>query len=108
MDKVVSIDDFNRESLRVEVDNSLPSLRVIRALDELVELRGAPRRLRLDNGPEFISAALKQWAQQHGVELLHIQPGKPTQNAYIERFNPPSVPRCWIGTCSPRWEKSDA
>ena len=69
-------DDFNRESLRA-----------IRALDELVELRGAPQRLRLDNGPEFISAALRQWAQRHGVELLHIQPGKPTQNAYIERFN---------------------
>ena len=80
-------DDFNRESLRIEIDTSLPSQRVIRALDELIELRGAPRPLRLDNGPEFISAALRQWAQQHRVELIHIQPGKPTQNAYIERFN---------------------
>lgn len=79
-------DDFNRESLRIEVDTSLPSARVIRALDELVELRGR-RRLRLDNGPEFISAALKGWAHRHGVDLVHIQPGKPTQNAYIERFN---------------------
>jgi putative transposase len=60
---------------------------VVRALDELVELRGAPKRLRLDNGPELISAALRQWAQRHGVDLVHIQPGKPTQNAYIERFN---------------------
>ena len=60
---------------------------MIRALDELVEVRGAPQRLRLDNGPEFISAALQQWAQRHGVTLVHIQPGKPTQNAYIERFN---------------------
>lgn len=65
----------------------MPSQQVIRALDELVELRGAPRRLRLNNDPEFISAALRQWAQQYDVELLHIQPGKPTQNAYIERFN---------------------
>lgn len=80
-------DDFNRESLRIEIDTSLPAKRVIRALDELVEMRGAPQRLRLDNGPEFISAALRQWAFQNGVELLHIQPGKPTQNAYIERFN---------------------
>ena len=80
-------DDFNRESMRIEIDTSLPSSRVIRALDELVELRGAPRRLRLDNGPEFISAALKDWARRHRVELVHIQPGKPTQNAYIERFN---------------------
>ena len=80
-------DDFNRESMRIEIDTSLPSARVIRALDELVEQRGSPHRLRLDNGPEFISAALKAWAQRRGVELLHIQPGKPTQNAYIERFN---------------------
>nr|WP_279236872.1 integrase core domain-containing protein [Dyella sp. RRB7] len=80
-------DGFNRQSLRIEIDTSLPSQRVIRVLDELVELRGAPRRLRLDNGPEFISATIKQWARRHGVELLHIQPGKPTQNAYIERFN---------------------
>lgn len=57
-------DDFNRESLRIEIDTSLPSPRVVRALNELVELRGAPQRLPLDNGLEFISAALRQWAQR--------------------------------------------
>lgn len=80
-------DDYNRESLHIEIDTSLPSQRVIRALDQLVERRGAPHRLRLDNGPEFISAALNHWAREHSIELLHIQPGQPTQNAYIERFN---------------------
>ena len=85
--RAFNINDFNRESLRIEIDTSLPSARVIRALDELVKVHGAPRRLRLDNGPEFISAALRIWAHRHALELLHIQRGKPTQNALIERFN---------------------
>ncbi len=81
------IDEFNREGLRIEVDTSLPAARVIRALNELVEVRGAPLSIRLDNGPEFIANALAQWAQSKGIALQHIQPGKPTQNAYVERFN---------------------
>ncbi|ARU03914.1 hypothetical protein CCO03_03765 [Comamonas serinivorans] len=81
------IDEFNREGLRIEVDTSLPAARVIRALNELVEVRGAPRSIRLDNGPEFIAHALAQWAQSKRIALNHIQPGKPTQNAYVERFN---------------------
>lgn len=81
------IDDFNREALRIEIDTSLPSARVIRALDELIEVRGKPKRLRLDNGPELVSRALAQWARQNMIELCFIQPGKPTQNALIERFN---------------------
>ena len=81
------IDDFNREALRIEIDTSLPAARVIRALDELIELRGKPKRLRLDNGPELVSLALQHWALGHGIALQFIQPGKPTQNAYIERFN---------------------
>jgi putative transposase len=80
-------DDCNRGSLRIEIDTSLPSPRVIRVLDGPVEVRGAPQHLRLDDGPEFISGALRQWATVYGIELLHVQPGKPTQNAYIERFN---------------------
>ncbi len=81
------IDDFNREALAVEVDYSLPSARVVRVLDRIAEERGYPRKLRSDNGPEFLANALKEWAQEHGVDHQPIEPGKPTQNAYIERFN---------------------
>lgn len=81
------IDEFNREALRIEIDTSLPAARVIRALNELVEVRGAPLSIRLDNGPEFIAHTLAEWAKSKGIALNHIQPGKPTQNAYVERFN---------------------
>ena len=81
------IDEFNREGLRIEVDTSLPAARVIRVLNELVEVRGAPLSIRLENGPEFIAHALPEWAKSKGIALNHIQPGKPTQNAYVERFN---------------------
>ena len=65
------LDDFNREGLGIEVDLSLPSSRVIRC----------------DNGPEYISGALLAWAERQGIRIEHIQPGKPQQNAYIERYN---------------------
>lgn len=81
------IDDFNREALRIEIDRGLPAARVIRVLNELLEIRGKPKRIRLDNGPELVSKALADWASQSGIALQFIQPGKPTQNAYIERFN---------------------
>jgi putative transposase len=81
------IDDFNREVLWIEVDSSLPALRVVRTLERIASWRGYPKQIRLDNGPEFISRTLRQWAEEHDVELAFIQPGKPTQNAYIERFN---------------------
>lgn len=81
------VDDFNREALAIEVDLNLPSARVIRVLERAVAWRGYPAKLRMDNGPEFISAALAEWAEDHGIELEFIQPGKPTQNSYIERFN---------------------
>ena len=81
------IDDHNREGLAMEVDLSLPSERVIRALDQLIEWRGKPKTIRCDNGPEYISHKLKQWAQERHINLLYIQPGNPQQNAYIERFN---------------------
>lgn len=81
------IDDFNREALGIEIDLSLPSKRVIQVLDNIGMTRGYPSRLRLDNGPELVSLALADWAESHGVTLEFIQPGKPTQNSYIERFN---------------------
>jgi putative transposase len=81
------IDDFNREALRVEVDVSLTSARVARILDQLVTVRGTPERIRVDHGPEFTSAEFVSWCAQHGIIIEHSQPGKPTQNAFIERFN---------------------
>ena len=81
------IDDYNREALWIEVDTSLPAERVVRVLEQLLEWRGSPTSIRMDNGPELISQRLESWAKQKNIELLHIQPGKPAQNAYIERFN---------------------
>jgi len=81
------IDDFNREALWIEVDTSLPAERVVRVLGQLLSWRGKPAKIRMDNGPELISQRLENWAQAMQIDLLHIQPGKPAQNAYIERFN---------------------
>ncbi len=81
------IDDYNRESLAIEIDTSLPALRVQRALDAIVRERGLPANIRSDNGPEFISNAIAAWCEQHQVSWHYIQPGKPTQNAYVERNN---------------------
>lgn len=81
------VDDFNREALAVEADLNLPAPRIIRVLDRVAAWRGYPAKVRMDNGPEFISAAVAEWAEDHGIELEFIQKGKPTQNSYIERFN---------------------
>lgn len=81
------IDDYNREGLRIEIDFSLTAERVTRVLDQLCLVRGRPERLRVDRGPEFTSALLAGWCRDHGVELEFIQPGKPSQNGFIERFN---------------------
>lgn len=81
------IDDYNREALTIEVGVSLPAKRVIAVLETLIAWRGAPLHIRTDNGPEFISRALESWARMHQIEVIHIQPGKPAQNGYIERFN---------------------
>ena len=81
------IDDFNREALNITLDTSLTSQRVIRELEKLIDWRGKPEKLRVDNGPEFIAQALENWALENNIELKFIQKGKPHQNGYIERFN---------------------
>jgi len=81
------VDDFTRECLHIEVAPSIPAERVTRVLDYLGWLRELPEEIVLDNGPEFTSLAMDQWAHQNKVSLAFIQPGKPTQNAYIESFN---------------------
>lgn len=81
------IDDYNREVLRIETDTTLPTARVIRVLEQIESYRGLPKMIRVDNGPEFISAKLDIWCKEKNITLLFIQPGEPTQNAYIERFN---------------------
>ena len=83
------IDDYNREVLNITIDTSLNSKRVIRELEQLVSWRGIPDRIRMDNGPEFISERLSEWCNhpERNIDLKFIQKGKPSQNGYIERFN---------------------
>ncbi len=81
------IDDFNREALWVDAQYSYPSEFVIRALQNLEVERGLPVKIRVDNGPEFISHKLRNYCEEKGINLEHIKPGTPTQNAYVERFN---------------------
>ena len=81
------LDDYNREALGIEIDTSLPAERVVRVLEELLLGRATPTQIRMDNGPELISHRLESWAKEKHIDLIHIQPGKPAQNAYIERFN---------------------
>lgn len=81
------MDDCSREALAIEIDTSLSSKRIIRILDRIIELRGKPTAIRADNGPEFTSKDLELWAKDRAITLQYIQPGKPMQNGYIERFN---------------------
>jgi putative transposase len=81
------IDDFNREALKIEIDTSITSRRLIRVFEQLRLDRGLPDLLRVDNGPEFLSGEFVAWAESVGMMIHYIQPGEPNQNAYIERFN---------------------
>lgn len=81
------IDEGTRECLAIEVDTSLPAERVIRMFERLKVDRGLPKQIRVDKRPELISTNLLNYCTNNGVELCHIQPGKPQQNGFIERFN---------------------
>lgn len=81
------VDDFTRECLALEVDTSLPGDRVARVLERLAFLRGLPKTIVVDNGPEFTGRSMDSWAFEKGIKLDYIRPGKPVENAYIESFN---------------------
>jgi putative transposase len=81
------VDDFTREALAIEVDTSLGGRRVARVLEDLKIKRGLPGQIRSDNGPEFTSRALDQWAYEQGIRWHYIQPGRPMENGYVESFN---------------------
>ena len=81
------LDDFNREILAIEIDTSLPSERLTRVFEQIKATRDLPDVLRTDNGPEFLGERFTSWCQDNGIMIKYIEPGKPNQNAYIERFN---------------------
>ena len=81
------LDEGVREVLAIEIDTSIPSERVVRVLEQLKAWRGLPHAIRCDNGPELTAQTLVDWCHAHAIQLRYIQPGKPNQNAYIERFN---------------------
>ncbi|HVO60893.1 MAG TPA: IS3 family transposase [Terriglobales bacterium] len=81
------VDDYTRECLAIEVDTSLGGMRVVRVLEELKHKRGLPRQIRSDNGPEFVSRAVDQWAYEQRLQWHTIQPGRPMENSYMESFN---------------------
>lgn len=80
-------DDFNREAIHTEIDTSITSTRLVRVFEQLRDQHGLPQVLRTDNGPEFLGEVFTAWAKEAGMAIQYIQPGKPNQNAYIERFN---------------------
>jgi len=81
------IDDYNRESIWIEIGLSIGAMHMTDLLEWIVKERGKPKAIRTDNGPEFTSSVFTNWRHKHRIEIRYIQPGKPVQNAFIERFN---------------------
>src|SRR5690606_13532332 len=81
------VDEFTRECLSLKCDRSIASEDAIDALAELLAMRGAPKSIRSDNGPEFVAHAIRKWLAQVGVETLYVEPGSPWQNGYAESFH---------------------
>ena len=81
------IDDYTRECIAIETDSSLPGKRVVRVLSLLIDLREKPETITCDNGPEFISKAVDEWAYKNNIKIDYINPGKPNENCFIESFN---------------------
>jgi putative transposase len=84
---LAAVDSFTRECPAIEVNTGLSGLRVTRVLERVIEERGKPKTIRCDNGPEFTSRHFIAWCEEKGITLLHIQPGRPMQNGYVESFN---------------------
>jgi putative transposase len=87
--------------LHIEVDTSITSARLVRIFEQVKRDHGLPQVIRSDNSPEFLGERFVQWLKANGVALRYIRPGKPTQNAYIERFNRPSAKKCSTNTSLP-------
>jgi putative transposase len=106
------VDDYTREAVAIEVDTSLGGLRVARVLEELKMQRGLPAQIRSDNGPEFTSRALDQWAYENGLRWHYIQPGRPMENGYVESFNGRLRDEClnenWFGDLTEARETIEA
>jgi putative transposase len=81
------LDDYNQEALPIQVDFSLKSNRVVWVLNHLMKKWEKPRSIRMDIGPELIASSMTECSQMHEIAFTYIQPGKPTQNAFVERFN---------------------
>jgi putative transposase len=106
------VDGFTRECLALEVDSCLSSRRVTRVLDWVMEQRGAPEAIRCDNGPEFTSRHYLAWCEDHKIRTVHIQPGRPMQNGYVESFNGRFRDEClnanWFATMADARQKIES